>query len=74
MTKKIKKKDISNCPKCNEEDLQKDNVYLFHNIQFNLHIYINADGHDDAMKQFDLCQFKDRKNWKVFLECAQQPS
>ena len=71
--KKIKKKDISNCPDCDDEN-SESNVYLFHNTKYNLHVFINANNFDEAMNKFDLCSFKDRPSWKIFLECGQQPA
>ena len=47
---------------------------MFHNIKHDLHLFINADGYEDAMLKFDLCHFKDRTNWKIFLECGHQPA
>ena len=69
-TKKVKKKndteyghnDNSNC------------VYMFHNIKNNIHLFINAYDLEDAMVQFDLCNFSFRNEWKVFLETGQQPA
>lgn len=49
-------------------------VYMFHNLKFNLHLFINAIDFDEAMNQFDMCQFKNRKYWKVFLQTGQQPT
>ena len=71
--KKIKKKDISNCPDCDDEN-SESNVYLFHNTKYNLHVFINANNFDEAMNKFDLCSFGDRPSWKIFLECGQQPA
>lgn len=76
--KKIKKKDISNCTdielsSCNNED-SESSVYLFYNTKHNLHLFINAFNFDEAMDKFDLCSFKDRPSWKIFLECGHQPS
>jgi hypothetical protein len=47
---------------------------MFHNLKFNLHLFINAMDLEDAMNQFDMCQFENRKYWKVFLETGHQPS
>ena len=47
---------------------------MFHNLKFNLHLFINAMDLEDAMNQFDMCQFEHRKYWKVFLETGHQPS
>ena len=71
MTKK-KKKEIHE--DCGHEVDSINNVYMFHNLKFNLHLFINAMDLDDAMNQFDMCQFENRKYWKVFLETGHQPS
>ena len=46
---------------------------MFYNTLFNINIFINANGFDQAMEKFDLCNFKHRDQWKVFLQCGQQP-
>ena len=56
------------------EDKDKNSVYMFYNTKFDIHLYTNADGFDQAMMKFDLCGFPDRDNWKIFLECAHQPT
>jgi len=61
-------------PKINTDTLDYGNVYMFHNQIFNINLFINANGFDQAMEKFDLCGFEDRSNWKIFLECANQPS
>ena len=47
---------------------------IVHNIKHDLHLFINADGYESAMMKFDLCNFIDRKDWKIFLECGHQPA
>ena len=56
------------------EDKEKNSVYMFHNIRYDIHLFTNADTFDQAMMKFDLCRFPDRDNWKIFLECAHQPA
>ena len=56
------------------EDKDENSVYLFYNTKFDIHLYTNADGFNQAMMKFDLCKFPDRDNWKIFLECAHQPT
>ena len=78
MTKKKKKNKewdeaIDDLENYEHED-KTNNVYMFHNIKHDLHLFINADGYEDAMLKFDLCHFKDRTNWKIFLECGHQPA
>ena len=78
MTKKKKKNKewdeaIDDLENYEHED-KTNSVYMFHNIKHDLHLFINADGYEDAMLKFDLCHFKDRTNWKIFLECGHQPA
>ena len=78
MTKKKKKNKewdeaIDDLENYERED-KTNSVYMFHNIKHDLHLFINADGYEDAMLKFDLCHFKDRTNWKIFLECGHQPA
>jgi hypothetical protein len=78
MTKKKKKtkewdEAIDDLENYEHED-KTNSVYMFHNIKHDLHLFINADGYEDAMLKFDLCHFKDRTNWKIFLECGHQPA
>ena len=56
------------------EDNDKNSVYLFYNTKFDIHLYTNADGFDQAMMKFDMCNFKDREDWRIFLETACQPA
>jgi len=71
-TKKVKDKtDIG----CGHMDTDNNNsVYMFHNIKNNIHLFINAYDLEDAMVQFDLCNFSFRNEWKIFLETGQQPT
>ena len=59
---------------CGHSEDKKNSVYMFHNIKHDLHLFINADGYESAMMKFDLCNFIDRKDWKIFLECGHQPA
>jgi hypothetical protein len=70
--KKKKKKQIDVDFEHNEESA--NNVYMFHNIKNNIHLFINAYDLEDAMVQFDLCNFSFRNEWKIFLETGQQPA
>ena len=56
------------------EDKEKNSVYMFHNIRYDIHLFTNADTFDQAMIQFDKCNFRNREDWKIFLECACQPA
>ena len=57
----------------NNEDLERS-VYIFHNTVHDIFMYVNCRGADDAMQQFDLCNFKERKEWKIYLEMGDQPA
>ena len=50
-----------------------DNLYMFNNRLLDISLYTYANGFDQAMIKFDLCNFPDRDNWKIFLECGSQP-
>ena len=51
-----------------------NNVYLFHNTKHNMIFYTNAENYADAMMKFDLCGFENRTEWKIFVECGDQPA
>ena len=53
---------------------EKNSVYMFYNTRYGVHLYTNADGFDQVMIQFDKCDFRNREDWKIFLECANQPT
>ena len=57
--------------------MSKDNdnsVYMFHNIKHNIFLFTNCENYDDAMDTFDKCWFENREEWKIFLECGDQPA
>ena len=51
-----------------------NSVYIFHNTEFNINLFVNACGADEAMEIFDACGFLERSQWKIFLELANQPA
>ncbi len=51
-----------------------NSVYVFHNSIFNIDLFINALTAEDAMEQFDRCQFENRNQWKILVELGQQPA
>ena len=75
-TKITKKKngDVLYEPKIDTDTLENGNVYLFHNTKFNIHLYVNANGADQARQKFDMCCFGHRDDWKIFLELTHQPT
>ena len=56
------------------EEHEKNSVYMFYHQILDISLFTNADTFDQAMMKFDLCGFPDRDNWKIFLECAHQPT
>ena len=58
---------------CGHNEENNNSVYMFHNIKNNIHLFINADDFEDAIVQFDLCNFSRRYEWRIFLETGQQP-
>ncbi len=68
-----KKKVITLEPKIDTDTLENGNVYMFHNTKVNVNLFVNANGFDQAMDKFDLCCFGIRSDWKIFMECGQQP-
>tara|TARA_R110002050_G_scaffold110744_1_gene223243 strand:- start:392 stop:628 length:237 start_codon:yes stop_codon:yes gene_type:complete len=68
-----KKKVITIEPKIDTDTLQTGNTYMFHNTKVNVNLFVTANGFDDAMNKFDLCMFGYRGDWKIFMECGQQP-
>jgi hypothetical protein len=60
-------------PEIDTDTLENGNVYMFHNTKFNINLFVNANGFDQAMDKFDLCCFGIRSDWKIFMECGKQP-
>jgi hypothetical protein len=57
-----------------ETDELESSVYLFQNTKHNINIFVDAAGYNDAKIKFDLCEFKNRTEWKIFVECGDQPA
>ena len=74
MTKKKVKIRMEEKYKRSKEEDAFNSVYMFHNIKHNLYFFTNAHYLEGAMEQFDLCNFKDREDWKIFVECGHQPA
>ena len=49
-------------------------VYVFQNVKHNFNLFIDAEHADEAMDKFDLCDFSNRGEWKIFIELSVQPS
>jgi hypothetical protein len=60
MMKKKKKKERHE--DCGHEVDSINNVYMFHNLKFNLHLFINAMDLEDAMNQLDILSLIKDKN------------
>jgi len=52
---------------------EENNVYMYYNNTWNIKLFVHADGFDEAMKLFDMCDFKNREEWSIFLRCGHQP-
>ena len=57
-----------------ETDELENSVYLFQNTKHNIIFYTDAESYADAKMKFDLCEFKNRTEWKIFVECGDQPA
>ena len=57
-----------------ETDKLESSVYLFQNTKHNINTFVDAESYNDAMIKFDLCEFKNRTEWKIFVECGDQPA
>ena len=51
----------------------ENSVYMYYNDKWNIKLFVNADGFDEAMKMFDICDFDNRDEWSIYLRCGQQP-
>lgn len=63
MKKKIKKAEE-----------ETSNVYVFFNLINHTMLFVDAFSYKEAMNKFDLCAFKFREHWKVFLQLECQPT
>ena len=64
------KKKIKN----HDNDYDRNNVYMFHNTKYDFHLQTNADGWEQAMMKFDICDFADRDDWRIYVQCGSQPT
>lgn len=53
---------------------ETSNVYVFFNLINHTMLFVDAFTYDEAMNKFDGCNFKFRKDWKIFLELDRQPA
>ena len=48
------------------------NVYLLYNRKKDLKLFIEADGYNDAIRQFKSCKFKNSFEWMIYLKVGGQ--
>lgn len=56
-----------------DED-DSNSIYMFHNQKYEISLFVYADGYEQAMMKFDLCGFPNRDEWKIFIQCGNQPT
>ena len=55
-------------------EAEHSNVYVFHNKKYDINLFVNAWGADEAYEIFDLCGFKNKLEWRIMLELDNPPS
>ena len=55
-------------------EVEDTSVYIFYNTITKIMLFVDAHLHNDAVSKFDLCGFKHRDHWKIFLETEWQPA
>jgi len=55
-------------------DAEHQNTYVFYNKKYDINLFVNAWGADEAYQKFDECKFVEREEWIIMLELANQPS
>ena len=63
----VKKKKIK------KPEIKRQLVYVFHNKQHSLDLFVNAWDANDAYDKFDQCAFKVRTDWTLMVELKHQP-
>ena len=48
-------------------------TYMFLNHKDDFKLFVRANGFEEASRMFDLCDFKNRNNWTIYLKCGSQP-
>ena len=56
------------------DDDEKNSVYMCHNEKYDMQFFIHADGWSQAMMKFDLADFPNRDDWKIYVQCGDQPT
>ena len=55
-------------------DEDAGNVYIYYNLKTKIMLFVDAENLDEACEKFDLCNFPNRAEWKIFLEVGSQPA
>ena len=66
----MSKKKIKN----RRNDYERSNMYMFHNERYDIQFFTHADRWNEAMMKFDLADFSNRDDWKIYVACGQQPT
>ena len=56
------------------DDDERNSVYMFHNERYDMQFFTHADGWSQAMMKFDLANFPNRDDWKIYVACGNQPT
>tara|TARA_Y100001935_G_scaffold251247_1_gene252804 strand:+ start:76 stop:288 length:213 start_codon:yes stop_codon:yes gene_type:complete len=56
------------------DDNDINSKYMFYNTLLDISLFTYADGYDQAMMKFDLINLPHRDDWKIYLECGNQPT
>ena len=54
-------------------EAEHNSVYIFYNKKYNINLFLDACGADEAYQKFDECKFVEREEWIIMLELANQP-
>ena len=56
------------------DDEQRNSTYMFHNERYDIQFFTRADGWNEAMMKFDVANFPNRDDWKIYVACGAQPT
>ena len=48
-------------------------VYMFYNKDYDINLFVNAYGANEAQDIFNACCFEERWKWEIYLELENQP-
>ena len=60
--------------KSRKEDYDRCSMYMFHNERYDIQFFTRADGWNQAMMKFDVANFPNRDDWKIYVACGHQPT